>query len=138
MKTIIIVILLLIAVVLIYNFYDNFNTSINGRLLSRVNNKLKSVSNDKIINVKGVETKLIPETIDLRTKLDLDFITQTIISKLNCAEFNFIKTSYDRVTKNQTKNQRTCVREFVQKVVKQPGPKRGAHEARLHFGCVVS
>ena len=105
MIAIFIVILLIIGLALIYNFYDNFNTSINGKLLSRINHKLKSVSNNKIIKVKGLETKLIPATIDLRTNLDLDFITRTIISKLNCAEFNFIKTSYDRVIKIQNKNQ---------------------------------
>lgn len=104
MKTILLIIIVVIAIALIYNYYDKFSTSENGRLLSRINNKLKSVSKSKIVNIKGKEIKLIPETIDLETRLDLDFITSHIISKLNCEEFNFIRTSYDRVIKKQNKN----------------------------------
>ena len=78
MKTIIIIICLIIILVVAYKYFDNFHTSNNGRLLSRINNKLKSVSNNKIVNIKGVKTKLIPATIDLRTNLDLNFITKNL------------------------------------------------------------
>ena len=100
-----IVILLGILFILSKGDNDKFFTNPGFmKSLNDINSKLKSISSSNIIKFKGNETEMIPQTTDLQTTLDLDEITKRILEKINCKEYTFVKTNYDRVKKIEKKD----------------------------------
>ena len=73
--------------------------------LTDINSRLKNISSSNTIKISGEVTEFIPQTTDLQTRLDLDYITDQILKMINDDKLIFVKTNYDRVKKIQNKNQ---------------------------------
>tara|TARA_B100001964_G_C14235052_1_gene602000 strand:+ start:985 stop:2019 length:1035 start_codon:yes stop_codon:yes gene_type:complete len=100
-----VVVLLIITVGLNKDNNDAFYTNPGFiHSLDKINNKLKNISRCNIVKLNGKKTLLVPLTICLKTRLDLDYVTNYILQKINCKNFIFERTSYDRVEKIEEGN----------------------------------
>ena len=65
--------------------------------LTTINKRLKSVSRCDVMKIKGKLIEYIPETTPLQVKLDLNYITATVLSQISGHGFFFRRISYDRI-----------------------------------------
>jgi len=125
MRNYIIIIALLICLVLITMYLknkkgvvDNFVTNpgfMNS--LTLYNDIMKKLSDGKQISIEGPGSKkylYVPLTTDLKTRLDLNYITDIIVKKLNKlggGTFIFMKNGYDRIELIESGNKKNYIYE---------------------------